>query len=170
MNLFLFYFHILSRIEALHADISLVKAYKADTRGNLVFRGTSRNSNPDVAMSGHICIAEAEHIVEAGELKPDEIHLPGIYVDYVIHATHNEKKIERLKITPEEEDDDGEKDDILAKVSDERARMIKRAAKEFKNGMYVNLGIGIPTLASNYVPPGVHIELQAENGLLGLGK
>lgn len=155
--------------EALHANISLVKAYKADTRGNLVFRGTSRNANPDVAMSGDICIAEVEYIVEAGELEPDEVHLPGIYVDYVIQATHNEKRIERLKMVTEDDDHDREKDDILAKVSEGRARMIKRAAKEFKNGMYVNLGIGIPTLASNYVPKGVHIELQAENGMLGLG-
>ena len=98
------------------------------------------------------------------------MHLPGIYVDYVIQATHNEKRIERLKMVTEDDDHDGEKDDILAKVSEGRARMIKRAAKEFKNGMYVNLGIGIPTLASNYVPKGVHIELQAENGMLGLGK
>ncbi len=133
----------------------------------MVFRGTSRNSNPDVAMSGRVCIVEAEHIVEAGELKPDEIHLPGIYVDYVIHATHNEKRIERLKYS--NDDEHGDKDDILNKVGEGRARMIKRAAREFKNGMYVNLGIGIPTMASNYVPKGVHIELQAENGLLGLG-
>jgi len=118
-------------------------------------------------MSGHICIVEAEHIVEAGELKPDEIHLPGIYVDYVIHATHNEKKIERLKYTNDDRQMNSRDD--LAKLGLGRARMVKRAAKEFKNGMYVNLGIGIPTLASNYVPSDVHIELQAENGLLGLG-
>mmetsp|Transcript_14701 Transcript_14701/g.22276 ORF Transcript_14701/g.22276 Transcript_14701/m.22276 type:complete len:589 (+) Transcript_14701:119-1885(+) len=153
--------------EALHADISFVKAYKADTRGNLVFRGTSRNANPDAAMSGRICIAEVEHIVEAGELKPDEVHLPGIYVDYIIPATHNEKKIERLKTSHDGDEDGAEKS--VANIGSARLRMIKRAAKEFKNGMYVNLGIGIPTMASNYIPSGVHIELQAENGLLGLG-
>jgi 3-oxoacid CoA-transferase len=153
--------------EALHSDISLVKAYKADTRGNLMFRGTSRNSNPDVAMSGRVCIAEAEHIVEAGELEADEIHLPGIYVDHVIYASHNEKRIERLKIS--NDDHDGDNSDTQANIGRGRTRMIKRAAKEFKNGMYVNLGIGIPTMASNYIPPDVHIELQAENGLLGLG-
>ncbi len=155
-----------SYIEALHADVALVKAYKADTRGNLVFRGTSRNSNPDVAMSGRICIAEAEHIVEAGGLKPDEIHLPGIYVDHVVPATHNEKRIERMKVS---HDDDPREKNAASSISKGRERMIRRAAKEFKNGMYVNLGIGIPTLASNYIPDDVQIELQAENGLLGLG-
>jgi len=154
--------------EALHADIALVKAYKADTRGNLMFRGTSRNSNPDVAMSGRVCIAEAEHIVEVGELNPDDVHLPGIYVDHVILATDNEKRIERMKIS-HDDGDDGGKSGSLNKIGNGRARMIKRAAKEFKNGMYVNLGIGIPTMASNYIPEGVHIELQAENGMLGLG-
>lgn len=151
--------------EALPADVSLVKAYKADTRGNLVFRGTSRNANPDVAMSGRICIAEAEHIVEAGELKPDEIHLPGIYINYVVPAIRNEKKIERLKVS----NDDDHQQSVLATIGKGRERMVKRAAKEFKSGMYVNLGIGIPTLASNYIPDDVQIELQAENGLLGLG-
>jgi 3-oxoacid CoA-transferase len=157
-------------VEALHADLSIVKAYKADTRGNLVFRGTSRNSNPDVAKSGHICIVEAEHIVPAGTFKPDEIHLPGIYVDYVIHATHNEKRIERLKVTNEGKTEKNSTNAIfLSNMSEGRARMIMRAAKEFKNGLYVNLGIGIPVMASNFVPPDVQIELQAENGLLGLG-
>eukprot|EP00979_Chaetoceros_neogracilis_P008599 scaffold1908_cov192-Chaetoceros_neogracile.AAC.4 len=146
--------------EALPADIAIVKAWKADTRGNLIFRGTSRNSNPDCAMSGKVCIAEAEEIVDAGELKPDEIHLAGVYVDKLILAVDNEKRIERLKLSST---------DKLPTISSGRARMVKRAAKEFKDGMYVNLGIGIPTMASNYVRSGLHIELQAENGLLGLG-
>jgi len=146
--------------EALHADVSIVKAWKADTRGNLVFRGTARNANPDAAMSGKICIAEAEKIVPAGELSPDEVHLPGVYVDRVIHAVDNEKRIERLKVRSGQQQQ---------KLSAGRSRMVNRAAQEFKDGMYVNLGIGIPTMASNAIPPGVHIELQAENGLMGLG-
>jgi 3-oxoacid CoA-transferase len=151
---------------ALRADLSLVKAYKADTRGNLVFRGTSRNSNPDAAMAGQICLAEAEIIVEAGELDPNEIHLPGIFVHYVLPATENSKPIERLRlsspVTPSA---------ASTTKSDHtpRARIMRRAAKEFQNGMSVNLGIGMPTMASNYIPRGIQIELQAENGLLGIG-
>jgi len=145
---------------SLPAELSLVKAYKADTRGNLVFRGTARNANPDAAMAGKVCIAEAEHIVEAGELDPNEIHLPGVYVHHVIEAVDNEKPIERLRVS------DGGKKGV---GKGGRGRVMRRAAKEFKDGMYVNLGIGMPTMASNYIPEGVKIELQAENGLLGIG-
>jgi 3-oxoacid CoA-transferase len=145
---------------ALKGDVSLVKAWKADTRGNLVFRGTAQNANPDVAVAGKITLVEAEEIVEAGELDPGEIHLPGVYVHKVIKATDNTKPIERLSLQ--------EKDEKPV-VTGKRDRIMRRAAKEFKDGMYVNLGIGIPTLASNYVPDGVRIELQAEDGLLGIG-
>ena len=99
-------------------------------------------------------------IVEAGELDPDEIHLSGVYVDYLIQAEDNEKRIERLRQTVAGQ---------VADISGPRGRIVKRAAKEFKNGMYVNLGIGIPTMASSFILDGVHIELQAENGLMGLG-
>ncbi len=145
---------------ALKGDVSLVKAWKADTRGNLIFRGTAQNSNPDAAMAGKITIVEAEEIVEAGDLDPNEVHLPGIYVDRLIKATDNEKKIERLRLQ-----ETGSK----GVVKGARGRIMRRAAKEFKDGMYVNLGIGMPTMASNYIPPGVKIELQAENGLMGIG-
>jgi len=151
---------------ALPTDVALVKAYKADTRGNLVFRGTAQNANPDAAMSAKICLAEAEIIVEAGELDPNEVHLPGVYVNHIIQATMNDKPIERLRLSEAETDDnDGSK----KVVKGGRGRIMRRAAKEFKDGMYVNLGIGMPTMASNYIPAGVHIELQAENGLMGIG-
>jgi len=145
---------------ALRPDVSFVKAYKADTRGNLIFRGTSANANPDCAVAGKVVLAEAETIVEAGELDPDEIHLSGVYVDHLIQAEDNEKRIERLRET---------KAGQVTDISGGRGRIVKRAAKEFKDGMYVNLGIGIPTMASSFIPDGVHIELQAENGLMGLG-
>jgi 3-oxoacid CoA-transferase len=147
---------------ALRAELSIVKCKVADTAGNLVFAGTARNSNPDCAMAGKLCIAEAEEVVPVGSLTPDQIHLPGVYVDRVIAATINNKPIERLRLQ-----------DASASASGParggRGRMMRRAAKEFRSGMYVNLGIGIPTLASNYIPDGVVIELQAENGLMGIG-
>jgi len=149
---------------SLRPDISLVKAWKADTEGNLIFRGTAQNLNPDAAMAGKVCIAEAEEIVPKGTLDPSEVHLSGIFVDHIIPAVDNDKTIERLRTS----DPDGEKKDI-AGATPGRARILRRAAREFKNGMYVNLGIGMPTMASNFIPPGIDIRLHAENGLMGIG-
>merc|ERR1740117_1532295 len=151
--------------EAIVGDYGLVKAWKADTRGNLVFKGTARNFNPECAMAAKICIAEVEEIVPAGSLDPAEIHLPGIYVHRLIQGPSYEKRIERLTVSDSGSDSGG----MAAKLGPGRTRIVKRAAKEFRDGMYVNLGIGIPTLASNFVPEGVQIELQSENGLLGMG-
>lgn len=79
-------------------DFALVKAWKADTLGNLVFRKTSRNFNPLAAMAGKVTIAEVEEIVEAGELNPDEIHTPGIYVQRLVQGKDYEKRIERRTV------------------------------------------------------------------------
>ncbi len=76
------------------ADLSIVKAWKADETGNLVFRKTARNFNPPAAMCGRVCVAEVEEIVPAGSLDPDNIHLPGIYVHRLIQGQH-EKRIEQ---------------------------------------------------------------------------
>ena len=84
---------------ALKADVSLVKAWKADTAGNLIYRKTARNFNPAVAAAGKVCIAEAEIIVEVGELDPDQIHTPGIYVDRLVHNPNPEKRIENRTVT-----------------------------------------------------------------------
>lgn len=80
---------------AIIPDISLVKAYIADKSGNLVFRKTARNFNPNVAMAGKITIVEVEKIVELGELDPDAIHLPGIFVHRIVLNEHPEKRIEQ---------------------------------------------------------------------------
>jgi 3-oxoacid CoA-transferase subunit A len=83
---------------ALRADVSLVKAWKADKAGNLVFRKTSRNFNPAAAMAGKACVCEAEIIVEVGEIDPDHVHLPGIYVDRLVHNPSPEKRIENRTV------------------------------------------------------------------------
>jgi 3-oxoacid CoA-transferase subunit A len=79
-------------------DVSLVKAHTADKSGNLRFNLTARNFNPACAMAGKICIVEVEHIVEVGELAPDDVHLPGIYVHRIVHNANPEKRIEKRTV------------------------------------------------------------------------
>ena len=86
---------------SLTADIALVKAYKADTAGNLIFRKTAQNFNPVCAMAGKVCIVEVEEIVEIGALDPDQIHLPGIYVNRIVLNANPEKRIEQLTLKEE---------------------------------------------------------------------
>jgi len=86
---------------ALTADIALVKAWKADATGNLVFRKTARNFNPACAMAGKICVAEVEELVEVGALDPDHIHLPGIYVQRIVVNPTPEKRIEQRTVRKE---------------------------------------------------------------------
>jgi 3-oxoacid CoA-transferase subunit A len=83
---------------ALVADVALVKAWKADRAGNLVFRKTARNFNPACAMAGRVCVAEAEELVDVGAIDPDQVHLPGIYVDRIVHNPHPEKRIEQRTV------------------------------------------------------------------------
>jgi len=83
---------------AFDADFAIVKAWKGDTRGNLVFRATARNFNPLMAMAGKITIAEVEHLVPAGELDPDHIHTPGIYVHRIFQGEKYEKRIEQRTV------------------------------------------------------------------------
>jgi 3-oxoacid CoA-transferase subunit A len=90
--------YILER--GIHADISLVKAWKADLHGNLIYRRTARNFNPNAATCGKITIAEAEIIVEPGTLDPDEIHTPGIFIQRLVHNPNPEKRIEKRTTRP----------------------------------------------------------------------
>lgn len=87
---------------ALRSDLSIVKAWKGDKFGNLIFKRTARNFNPMMATAGKVCVAEVEELVEVGELDPDQIHTPGIYVDRIIQGTNYEKRIERLTTRPRE--------------------------------------------------------------------
>lgn len=112
-------------------------------------------------------IVEVEEIVEAGVLQPDEIHTPGIFVDYFFKGEVFEKRFEKLVYDPEfapPKKSGGKFKDTLL-----REKIVKRAVNEIKHGMYVNLGIGIPTLLPAYLPKGVVIEIQSEIGILGLG-
>ena len=84
---------------ALFPEVSLVKAYKADQAGNLLFRRTARNFNPAVAMAGKITVVEVEEIVKTGEIDPDEVHLPGIYVHRLVLNPNPEKRIEKRTLT-----------------------------------------------------------------------
>jgi 3-oxoacid CoA-transferase subunit A len=82
------------------ADLSIIKAWKGDSEGNLVYRKTARNFNPMMATAGKACVVEVEHLVEPGQLDPDNIHTPGIYVDRIIAGARFEKRIERVTTRP----------------------------------------------------------------------
>jgi 3-oxoacid CoA-transferase subunit A len=82
------------------ADLSIIKAWKGDLEGNLIYRKTARNFNPMMATAGKACVVEVEHLVEPGQLDPDHIHTPGIYVDRIIAGARFEKRIERVTTRP----------------------------------------------------------------------
>lgn len=154
---------------SIDGDYAFVKAYKADKLGNCQFRLAAHNFNGAMGRNAKMTIVEAEHIVEPGEISPEAVHLPGIYVKRVVQSTA-EKGIEKFtwQKTPEEAKEAKSAlgtGDTAAK----REKIVRRAAKEFKNGMYANLGIGMPMLAPGFVGPEVEVQLQSENGILGLG-
>ncbi|XP_053431036.1 succinyl-CoA:3-ketoacid coenzyme A transferase 2, mitochondrial [Nycticebus coucang] len=147
---------------AIRADFALVKGWKADRMGNVIFRRSARNFNVPMCKAADVTAVEVEEVVDVGTFAPEDIHVPSIYVDRVIKGENFEKRIERLRFQEEEERE--------AQVEEgPRTRIIKRAALEFKDGMYANLGIGIPLLASNFISPSMTVHLHSENGILGLG-
>jgi len=132
-----------------------------------------------MARNAKLTIVEAEHIVPIGELEPNQIHLPGIYVDRVVPSTAP-KQIEFMTLAPSESTpppSPASTSSTLPSSSaspsssskDRRERIARRAAREIKDGYYINLGIGIPTLVPGYLPEGINVWLQSENGILGMG-
>ncbi|KAK7727451.1 hypothetical protein SLS57_002923 [Botryosphaeria dothidea] len=152
--------------QAIRGDYAFIKAWKADKLGNVQFRFAAQNFNGAMARNAKTTIVEAEHIVEVGEIDPAAVHVPGIYVKRVIQATEpkNIEKVVNAKDPADAMSSLGSGD-----AASKRERIVRRAAKEFKNGMYANLGIGMPMLAPSFVDESVEVQLQSENGILGLG-
>jgi 3-oxoacid CoA-transferase len=150
---------------AIRADVALVRAAAADPAGNLVFRRSSRNFNPIWAMGAKRTIAEVDEIVALGDLDPEAVVTPGIFVDRVFQATLRMDRgevIEMIRKMGRQAPEGGRLPGIPADL------MAMRAAALFDEGDVVNLGIGLPTQCSNYVG-GRGVVLHAENGVLGYG-
>ena len=130
----------------IRGDVALVKALRGDRWGNLVYRKTARNFGPIMATAAKMTIVEVEEIVELGALDPEAIVTPGIYVDRLVEV---ERSRGMMKL--------------------DRKELAKRVARDIPDGAYVNLGIGLPTLMADYLPPDREIVLHSENGLLGMG-
>ncbi|KAK8867655.1 succinyl-CoA:3-ketoacid-coenzyme A transferase [Apiospora arundinis] len=154
---------------ALPGDVAILRAWKVDEAGNCVFKYTTKTYAGLMAKAAKIAIVEAENIVPIGSIDPDQVDLPGIFIDRIVPATAP-KNFENLKLAaPESSSNDTSSSSGPTKSLDSRNRIAKRAAQELQDGYYVNLGVGIPTLAASYVPEGVKVWLQSENGILGMG-
>ena len=146
-------------VPALRADVALIRAHRADTAGNLVYRMTERNFNPLMATAADLVIAEVEEIVPLGQLSPEEIDTPGIYIDYLVQAT----------ISLDDLGSSAAVDTAGDRVDETRLAIARRAFAELKRGHVVNLGVGIPTIVADLIKPEDGIILHTENGLLGVG-
>uniref|UniRef100_A0AAR2M388 Succinyl-CoA:3-ketoacid-coenzyme A transferase n=1 Tax=Pygocentrus nattereri TaxID=42514 RepID=A0AAR2M388_PYGNA len=151
--------------KAITGDFALVKAWKADKAGNIIFRKTARNFNQPMCKAAKVTIVEVEEIVDVGTFAEEDIHIPSVYVHRIVKGENYEKRIERRTVRKAQAETAKPKKD--ADVV--RERIVRRAALEFEDGMYANLGIGIPMLASNFIKPDISVYLQSENGILGLG-
>jgi 3-oxoacid CoA-transferase len=145
-------------IKGIRGNVAFIRAWEADTAGNLRYRMTEQNFNKAMATAADTVIVEVERIVPVGEIAPENIHTPGSYVDFLVEA----------KMTLE---DLGSSASVSAskKVDDTRMNMARRALAELKKGDVVNLGIGIPTLVADLITDEHGIILHTENGMLGVG-
>jgi 3-oxoacid CoA-transferase len=146
-------------VPALRADVAVIRAWRADTIGNLQYRMTENNFNQAAATAADLVIAEVEESVPAGALNPDFIHTPGCFVDYLVQADLN----------PEHLGTSASVAASLKKVDEARMMMARLALAELKRGDIVNLGVGIPTLVADLIKPEDGIVLHSENGMLGVG-
>lgn len=146
-------------VPALRGDVALIRAWRADTAGNLQYRLTEQNFNPAMATAAGLVIAEVEEIVAVGEIAPEQVHTPGLYVDYLVQAP----------LTLEHLGSSASVRSGARKVDDARMNMARRALKELRPGDVVNLGIGIPTLVADLITPDLNVNLHTENGMLGVG-
>jgi 3-oxoacid CoA-transferase len=157
--------------EAIKCDFSLVKAFQADKKGNLRFRKTSRNFNPDMAGIARVTVAEVEQIVD--EIPADKIHLSGCFIDRIFKSPKVSGKIERLKLrdvpTSSASKSTTGKEKKAEKKDYKKLRIANRAVEELASGMYCNLGIGIPVMVANSIEGKVAVDLQGENGIVGIG-
>tara|TARA_E500000331_G_C17273081_1_gene720336 strand:+ start:26082 stop:27422 length:1341 start_codon:yes stop_codon:yes gene_type:complete len=145
--------------KGIRADVALIRAWKADTAGNIFYRMTENNFNQVAATAADIVIAEVEEIVPVGSIKPEEIHTPGLFIDYLVQAKIREEDL-GTSVSVEASD---------KKVDERRLKMAQSALRELHPGDVVNLGIGIPTLVADLIKPSHEITLHSENGMLGVG-
>ncbi|MBZ9713056.1 3-oxoacid CoA-transferase [Deinococcus multiflagellatus] len=146
-------------VPALRGDVAFVRAWRADTAGNLQYRLTEQNFNKAMATAADLVIAEVEEIVPVGTIAPEQVHTPGLYVDYLVQAP----------LLPEHLGSSASVKGSAKKVDEARLNMARRALKELKRGDVVNLGIGIPTLVADLITPEHGVNLHTENGMLGVG-
>lgn len=145
--------------KAIKGNVAILRAWKADTAGNVCYRRTEQNFNAAMAMAADLVIVEVEYIVPVGEIDPNNIHTQGCFVDYLVKAS----------ISVDELGSSASMKSSLKRVDEARLNMAKRALKELKKGDVVNLGIGIPTLVADFIKPEDEIILHSENGMLGIG-
>ena len=151
---------------AIKVDYAFLRGYRADRLGNVQFRGGSQNFNPSFAKAAKCAIVEVDEIVEPGEIPPELIDLPGIFVKRVMKT--REQASGKAWRRPERRPSDKPRH-YLDKPALTRHGIARNAAKLVSEGTYVNLGVGIPTLVSNYLQ-GRDVILHAENGVLGYGR
>ncbi|UQN10246.1 3-oxoacid CoA-transferase [Deinococcus sp. QL22] len=146
-------------VPALRGNVAFIRAWRADTAGNLQYRLTEQNFNRAMATAAGIVVAEVEEIVEVGEIAPEHVHTPGLYVDYLVQAS----------LTLESLGSSADVNSGAKRVDEARIRMARRALQELRAGDVVNLGIGIPTLVADLITPDMNLNLHTENGMLGVG-